>query len=458
MLLCSSSDGRIRCKEPWHDFWAPRRRLRITVVDRIGAWNREVIRIMAEPRVILPGSERGPIVGAETIGPADPSERIAITLEIRGSQQPPPGAPMTCAELQRRFSAAPADLTAIRQFATQNGLQVLSESPAKRLVRLGGSSGALSAAFGTTLTRVRVGNAIFRQRVGAITVPHSLKDVILAVVGLDDRPQVSPRLVRPPGQVGPLDGGTFFSPLDIAKIYNFPAGDGSSQTVAMLEMGGGFTQDDLNAYFGTLGVPIPTVTAVSVLGATNSPGVDPPSDAEVTLDIEIAGAIAPRANILVYFAPNTDQGFLEGIKGSNPRQSPAARGHLHQLGRSGNVLERPVNGGRRPSFSGCGPTRHSGLCRFGRRGIDRRDNDSGRRFPGFLAKLPRLWRHVPAAERQRGDRSSMERFNRGYRRRRQSAISIASLSIQRRSTQWAQRFSGTRCAGCSWKRCGSERL
>ena len=31
------------------------------------------------------------------------------------------------------------------------------------------------------------------------------------------------------------------------------------------------------------------------------------------LDIEVAGAIAPAAKIVVYFAPNTDAGFLDAI-------------------------------------------------------------------------------------------------------------------------------------------------
>ena len=55
----------------------------------------------------------------------------------------------------------------------------------------------------------------------------------------------------------------------------------------------------------------PNITAVSVDGGTNSPGSD--ADAEVMLDIEVAGSIAPGANIAVYFAPNTDQGFIDAI-------------------------------------------------------------------------------------------------------------------------------------------------
>jgi kumamolisin len=53
------------------------------------------------------------------------------------------------------------------------------------------------------------------------------------------------------------------------------------------------------------------VTAVGVAGGQNQPGGD--ADGEVMLDIEVLGALAPAAAILVYFAPNTDRGFYEAI-------------------------------------------------------------------------------------------------------------------------------------------------
>src|SRR4029077_16840430 len=58
----------------------------------------------------------------------------------------------------------------------------------------------------------------------------------------------------------------------------------------------------------------PSVVAVSVDHATNSPTNDASGpDGEVMLDVEVVGAIAPQANIVVYFAPNTDAGFLDAI-------------------------------------------------------------------------------------------------------------------------------------------------
>jgi kumamolisin len=49
-------------------------------------------------------------------------------------------------------------------------------------------------------------------------------------------------------------------------------------------------------------------------GARNTPGQDPNgADGEVLLDIEVIGALAPKAGIVVYFAPNTDAGFFDAL-------------------------------------------------------------------------------------------------------------------------------------------------
>ena len=54
--------------------------------------------------------------------------------------------------------------------------------------------------------------------------------------------------------------------------------------------------------------------AISVGGGHNAPTGNPNGpDGEVMLDIEVAGAVAPGARIAVYFAPNTDAGFLNAL-------------------------------------------------------------------------------------------------------------------------------------------------
>jgi kumamolisin len=104
-----------------------------------------------------------------------------------------------------------------------------------------------------------------------------------------------------------------FSVPELAHLYNFPAElDGHDQRIGIIELGGGYQDSDLKTYFAQLKLPQPKVTWVSVDGAKNSPS-NSDADTQVTLDIEIAGAVAPAAHIVLYFAPNTTQGFLNAI-------------------------------------------------------------------------------------------------------------------------------------------------
>jgi len=105
-----------------------------------------------------------------------------------------------------------------------------------------------------------------------------------------------------------------FNPPQVAALYDFPTSvNGAGETIGILELGGGYQTSDIQTYFSGLGLTPPTVVAVSVDGGTNSPGDPNGADGEVALDIQVAGSIANGAKIAVYFAPNTDQGFIDAI-------------------------------------------------------------------------------------------------------------------------------------------------
>ena len=108
--------------------------------------------------------------------------------------------------------------------------------------------------------------------------------------------------------------GNSYTPVQVGQLYQFPAGvTAAGQTIGIIELGGGFRQADITAYFKSLGQKPPTVIAVPVGTGKNNPTTADSADGEVMLDIEVAGAVAPGARIVVYFAPNTDQGFVDAI-------------------------------------------------------------------------------------------------------------------------------------------------
>lgn len=288
-------------------------------------------------RRAVPGSVREPLPGSEKIGEPVGSELIQATVVLRRRSALPAdlsavngSGVIGKAELSDRYGADPADVRAVTDAVTAIGAAVVSTDLGSRRMRIAGSVRALASLFGTTLDVVRVpdrttGSQLeYRQRQGELTVPSSLQDMVVAVLGLDNRPQARTRLQVAAAKAVSIS----YNPTELGKIYNFPAGtDGSGQTVAIIELGGGFGQADLNTYFGGLGIkPGPTVTAVSVDGARNEPGSDPSgADGEVLLDIEVVGALAPRADMVVYFAPNTDDGFLDAVsEAAHADPTPAA--------------------------------------------------------------------------------------------------------------------------------------
>jgi kumamolisin len=274
---------------------------------------------MPTERIALRNTERRLLPNSRVIGSPDPNELIDVTIYLRRktAELPPPGAePVSRDEFASRFGADPADVARVERFAAENDLTVGEIDLARRSVVLSGTVANMNEAFGTRIQLYQSDVGIFRGRTGQLLVPTTVADAITGVFGLDDRPQAKTRLRRYLAGVRPAAAGdTSYTPTAVAQAYNFPAATGAGQTVAIIELGGGYRNSDLTAYFQKIGVAtLPNVIAVSVDGATNQPAGDPNSaDGEVLLDIEIVGAIAPGANIAVYFAPNTDQGFLDAI-------------------------------------------------------------------------------------------------------------------------------------------------
>ncbi len=277
-------------------------------------------------RVEVRGSFRHAPPVAERSGAPNPDDRTSVTVMLRArvsslatAQHLSTVAPaertyLTREQFAAQHGADPADIIAVERFALDAGLLIVQADAARRAVVLEGTIAALTAAFEAQLEMYTQAGTLFRGRSGSMTVPAAIGAIVQGVFGLDERPQASAHFrwhaARPAAAAA-----TAFTPIQIARAYNFPTGvDGRGQTIALIELGGGYTPSDLSTYFANLGVTAPVVTSVGVDGASNTPTGTPNSaDGEVALDIEVAGAIAPGAKIVVYFGPNTDQGFLDAI-------------------------------------------------------------------------------------------------------------------------------------------------
>lgn len=278
--------------------------------------------------VAIAGSERLPVPGASSKGPCNPKETITVTVVLRhrpSSKKRTPldeliarGERLTRRQFAARYGADPKDVEQTRAFASANSLTVDGVNVAARSVILSGTVKNFCRAFRVDLAQYEYSGGQFRGRTGPVYVPVGLKEIIQSVQGLDNRPQARPHCrvlqhgIRPAAAASAVS----YTAPQVAQLYSFPANfNGHGQTIGIIELGGGYTQSDLDTYFSGLGIsPAPAVSAVSVDGAQNQPTGDPNGpDAEVMLDIEVAGAVAPGASIVVYFAPNTDSGFLDAI-------------------------------------------------------------------------------------------------------------------------------------------------
>jgi len=273
----------------------------------------------------LAKTERRAARGARRIGPADPQETLSVSIRVRrrqdapalpdaqqaGASRPWSGPILSREEFARTYGADPSDLEEMAQFARSNSLQIVESSIPRRTVVVSGTVAQFNRVFGANLGRYESPDGNYRGREGTLHIPTELTGIVEGVFGLDNR-----RMARAAGVLGPAQGTTPLTPPQVAKLYNFPTTNASGQTIGLLEFGGGYIPSDVQTYFKGLSLPAPSLTAVGIDGVTNSPGnASNPNgdDTEVALDISVAGSVATGAKIAVYFAPWTEQGWVDAV-------------------------------------------------------------------------------------------------------------------------------------------------
>jgi subtilase family serine protease len=236
------------------------------------------------------------------------------------------------AQFAAKFGPTDDDVAAVKTYFQRLGVTV--ERNSTTTLHLTGLPARLERAFQVTLHQFTVaahGSApaySYRAPLQRPTMPAEIAGATLQVLGLDTQPTfhpnslgvaagLVPRAVKEAGTTTPDLPGTwtvtdFADYYDVQPLYTAKI-KGSGQTIGIVTLAS-FTPNDAFKYWKAVKLTVSKtrLTEVQVDGGSGPPSDDSGSQ-ETTLDTEQSGGIAPAADIIVYEAPNTAQGYVDAF-------------------------------------------------------------------------------------------------------------------------------------------------
>jgi kumamolisin len=230
-------------------------------------------------------------------------------------------------QFRQRFGPSAATIAAVTKHFQSLGMTVTQSAAAQ--LHVTGSADAIGKAFSVDLHAFQVpsesGSAALRYRapVGEPTIPAAVATSIHTVLGLSTQPRFVPHSRRAPVRFQAKNDAPNtpnapgdWTVQDFAIYYNvnplYKKGlDGKGETIGIVTLAS-FTPSDAFAYWNSLGLDVKAnrIKEIKIDGGSGKPSDAAGSD-ETTLDVQQSGGLAPGAKIVVYEAPNTDQGFVD---------------------------------------------------------------------------------------------------------------------------------------------------
>jgi subtilase family serine protease len=206
------------------------------------------------------------------------------------------------ATIGRKFGLSTRVIRRIEHRLTAANLRVVDTYPQRTSIRLRGTVDAVERFFRVSYRDfVTEAGVRYLAPVNVPTIPKALRGLVDGVVGLSTRPRVQPADVRG-GALEPIDAQIAYDVLPLHKL----GVDGRDQKIAIASFvkiprsGAG----DLAQFDQRFGIDGPPPRSVEVAGGTIDVHV------ELSIDIDVVRAIAPKAQIIVFEAPNDDGGEL----------------------------------------------------------------------------------------------------------------------------------------------------
>jgi pseudomonalisin/xanthomonalisin len=320
---------------------------------------------VADPGAV-PGTRQLTVPGAADRGPVAPgSLDLTLVLPLRDRA----GAEALAAALHRpgdpafgrflvpwqfasRFGADPGSVAAVSAWAGRTGLQVVSVSGSRTLVRVRGPVARIEEAFGVRLHRFHAPGLDYSGIDRDARMPAALAGRAVAVLGLGDLGRLAPTLRMPaapsppePPPPPPLPRVhlSHWAPADLWRFYDAPPGiRGAGQAIAIMAAGDvSHAHADLAIFESRQGLPPVRWTTIRV----GTPSSDLGGSPEWDLDTQVSTGLAPDvSDLLVYDTTSLSGGdiaaeFERWVADDRARQASASFGACESLAYVTGIME-----------------------------------------------------------------------------------------------------------------------
>jgi subtilase family serine protease len=273
---------------------------------------------------------------ATAFGPTPPStpETVAFILKAQNLdsleasvEAGMPGGYLSVSQFARQYGQTQYNISSLESYLSRYGISTSAYADGLDVTATG-TAGEFDAALSVSQSEFAVPAVPARfghsGRPGmtvhgtkqAPLLPRQLAQFVLSILGLSNYPTFGSDAVRTPGAASKTVQLGNLTPEDFAKQYNLDGvhGTGAGTTIGIVTLAS--VDPSVAQYFWSniLGInTLPNRVSLVNVDGGSGPVSDASGSGETALDVEQSGALAPKAKIVVYQAPNTDPGFVDGF-------------------------------------------------------------------------------------------------------------------------------------------------
>lgn len=203
---------------------------------------------------------------------------------------------------QQQFSAPANVVKNLTAYFKDYDLKVTESSATKRTMTVTGTSINFTRALGIVFhVYEKTSGDEYIMHDGNLRLPEELQGTISSFAGHTLSGQQETRVSTQTSsstnsttkKIQDIKG---YSPTQITEYYDFPDADGTGECIGLIELGGTYKQSDIDGFFKHFGMEAPQIEVVG-----KPPAESYMDDYEVTLDLQLAGAMAPKAKLVIYY-------------------------------------------------------------------------------------------------------------------------------------------------------------